>query len=297
MDNDFTKLYTFKEVVETITYNDKLNTDRININILNLIVVNLLSKFNSTVILSNSFLIEKTEERSVSFKGLYSVPTFWIGNEFYIIDLLADGPINKFIDPKDINSVIKEYFNLEKEDALVKTVNLKGSSITGLDINEIETLSFNRDEELFAKYILKLSSSSKEVYNESLLNEEASSINKKRKKIESKILKIMDTMDVTGKNTAKYREIYRSMTDEQFISYMKKFANGKENFYLEVLPNVNEPTMKQIQDSLDILGVPENEYVYYRHDGHKDNPIRTRYRVPVGYVTIKRMRMKRYVEI
>jgi hypothetical protein len=71
---------------------------------------------------------------------------------------------------------------------------------------------------------------------------------------------------------------------------MKDFLkNDEENFYLEILPNKNEPTLEQIKKALDILKVPADEYVYMRHDGKKDNPVRTAYKVPVGYVTIKRV--------
>jgi hypothetical protein len=45
--------------------------------------------------------------------------------------------------------------------------------------------------------------------------------------------------------------------------------------------------MEQIKNAADILNMPLEEYVWFRDKG--DTPIRTRYKVPVGYVPIKRV--------
>lgn len=112
----------------------------------------------------------------------------------------------------------------------------------------------------------------------------------KRQQSEELIYKVLSAIDVTGLNVKKYKEFFGRMTDEQFDKYMKSFLkNDDENFYLEILPNKNEPSLEQIKKALDILKVPTDEYVYLRHEGHKDDPIRTAYRVPVGYITIKRV--------
>lgn len=114
--------------------------------------------------------------------------------------------------------------------------------------------------------------------------------NQKRKMIEDKIYLFFNTIDITGKNTAKYKEFFSKMSDEQFNKYMKKFLNDDNlNFYLEVLPNKNEPTLKLIKKCADLIKVPLDEYVYYRHDGDKDKPLRTAYRVPTGELILKRM--------
>lgn len=114
--------------------------------------------------------------------------------------------------------------------------------------------------------------------------------NSKRKQIESMIYDFFSTIDITGANTKKYKEMFSKMSDEQFNKYMKKFLyDDSQNFYLEVLPNKNEPTLKLIKKCADKLGIPLDEYVYYRHDGDKDKPIRTSYKVPVGNLILKRM--------
>jgi hypothetical protein len=112
----------------------------------------------------------------------------------------------------------------------------------------------------------------------------------KRQQSEELIYKVLSSLDVTGLNVKKYKEFFSKMTDEQFDKYMKTFLKDEdENFYLEILPNKNEPSLEQVKKALDILKVPTDEYVYLRHEGHKDDPIRTAYRVPVGYITIKRV--------
>ena len=114
--------------------------------------------------------------------------------------------------------------------------------------------------------------------------------NSKRKQIEALIYDFFSTIDITGANTKKYKEMFSKMSDEQFNKYMKKFLyDDSMNFYLEVLPNKNEPTLKLIKKCADKLGIPLDEYVYYRHDGDKDKPIRTSYKVPVGNLILKRM--------
>ncbi|QXN67936.1 hypothetical protein FPHOBKDP_00186 [Listeria phage LPJP1] len=137
----------------------------------------------------------------------------------------------------------------------------------------------------------------KDNLNESVeLNEEVSNNKQKRNKIQKYIIDVFNKLDKTGSNAKKYKDIYDKMSDEQFLSYMKKFTNGDDNFYLEVLPNKNEPKLIDIKETLDFMNVPLEEYIYYRHDGNKDNPLRTRYPVPLGYLPVRRLRAKRYAE-
>lgn len=119
---------------------------------------------------------------------------------------------------------------------------------------------------------------------ESLLLNEATTITPdKRKKIESLIYKTMSMLDKSGLNVDNYKKLFSSMTNEKFSSYMKKFLNDNDDyFYLEILPNKNEPSLKEIKETLDFLKIPLTEYVYYKHDGNLDNHLRTKYKVPVG---------------
>ncbi|PTU25860.1 hypothetical protein DA469_21530, partial [Bacillus subtilis] len=145
-----------------------------------------------------------------------------------------------------------------------------------------EPISESDPFELFEKNI-------KESVDEQLLEAAPKNLSK-RQKVEDLIYKVLSILDDTGANLRKYKEFFGKMNDEQFDRYMKKFLKDEdENFYLEILPNKSEPSLKQIKKALDILKVPTDEYAYLRHDGHKNDPIRTAYKVPVGYITIKRV--------
>ncbi|ALN97827.1 hypothetical protein Bp8pS_148 [Bacillus phage vB_BpuM-BpSp] len=184
-------------------------------------------------------------------------------------------------------------FNALKEDTIKEFTKM---------MVKIGLLEINNDESLF-EYIEKPNQfvKEKEVINESadlvledkeVFNEDLAPKNNKtkRQKIEALITKVISTLDVTGLNTNKYKKFFGKMTDSQFDQYMRKFLKDEdENFYLEILPNKNEPSLEQLNKALDILKVPMNEYLYLKHDGHKDDPIRTAYKVPIGYITVRRV--------
>jgi hypothetical protein len=126
-------------------------------------------------------------------------------------------------------------------------------------------------------------------FNNIVINE-ATQNKSKREKAESLIYRVLSILDKTKINVVKYKEFFGKMSDEEFDKYMNKFlADENENFYIEILPNKNEPKMEEIKKALDVLKVPADEYVYMRHEGHGDDPIRTAYKVPVGYITIRRL--------
>lgn len=105
----------------------------------------------------------------------------------------------------------------------------------------------------------------------------------KRKKIETLIYGFSNRFDITGSNTKKFKDFFSKMNDDQFTRWANKFfKNDEENFYFEVLPYKNEPKLQDLINCADYLKVPLDEYIYYRNDGHKDNPIRSAYKVPVG---------------
>lgn len=112
----------------------------------------------------------------------------------------------------------------------------------------------------------------------------------KRKKVESLIYSIFDTLDKSGRNTKFYKDMFGKMSDPQFHNFMKKFLkDDTENFYLEIEP-FNEPSLDDIEKAAKILNVPLEEYVYLPFESeNKDNPIRTVQKVPVGYLHIKRL--------
>ena len=50
----------------------------------------------------------------------------------------------------------------------------------------------------------------------------------------------------------------------------------------------DEPSLENVIKGLEVINVPSEEYLYFR-DFNNERPIRSRYRVPVGYLPIKRM--------
>lgn len=125
---------------------------------------------------------------------------------------------------------------------------------------------------------------------EEVLNEASNNKKLLREQAMKMILDSIGLVDKGGKNVKKYKEMYEKMTDDQFHKHMIEFLQDDyQNFYLEILPNKSEPKMKDIEALLEYNGVPQTEYVYFRHDGDKDDPVRTKCRVPVGLETIRRV--------
>jgi hypothetical protein len=122
------------------------------------------------------------------------------------------------------------------------------------------------------------------------LSEAAQMTPVKRKKIEDRVIQTIRILDKDGTNVSRYKDLFKSMSDTQFNSYIRKLVSDhNENFYLEFLPYKNEPTIQDIRKALDFLGVPVEEYVYYRHGGNTENPVRTSEPVLVGFIHMKRL--------
>ena len=130
-----------------------------------------------------------------------------------------------------------------------------------------------------------------------ILTEAISSVKKQRDKLGEKILGYMDKVDPSGINKDKYQAKFSQMGDQEFIDYLKKLVKSPNNFYLEYLPNKNYPHLEDVVAGLDYLNVPKDEFIWYHNGMDKDDALRTRYRQPVGYITVKRMRAPRLLEI
>lgn len=122
----------------------------------------------------------------------------------------------------------------------------------------------------------------------SLILNEASS--EKRVKVTKLIVDSLNLVDRTKLNSNKYEKFLNNMNDVEFKKYMDDFTNDPEkNFYLELLPNKNEPSIYDIEKLLTKLKIPKEEYVYYKDNGFKDDPIRSREKCSVGYVNVRRL--------
>ena len=113
---------------------------------------------------------------------------------------------------------------------------------------------------------------------------------KKRKEIEELVLSTMSLLDKSKLNYKKYKELFASMKDDKFEKWLKAFLKNKEqNFFLEVVPLKNEPTLNDIEKAAKNLKIPLEEFVYMKHLDNNGRIIRTKYKVPVGYLYIKKM--------
>ena len=113
----------------------------------------------------------------------------------------------------------------------------------------------------------------------------------KRKEMENLIYKVFTALDPTETNTNKYKSMFSSMNDNQFDKFFKNlFENDDLYLILDIVNYERELTIEQIEDAANILKVPLMEKVampFVNED--KDNPVLTKYEVPVGYLHIKRM--------
>lgn len=112
----------------------------------------------------------------------------------------------------------------------------------------------------------------------------------KRQRIEEIVLNVFSKLDKTGENTRRYKKLMSDMSDTQFEAWLKRFEQDEDaHFYLAVLPYHNEPSLEQVEAAAKLTGTQLHQYVYFRHDGAKNDPVRTAQRVPVGYIHIRRL--------
>lgn len=112
-------------------------------------------------------------------------------------------------------------------------------------------------------------------------------MNKKREEVEILVYKVLDALDPSGTNSSHYKEKFASMSDAQFIKFLKTTFP----FRFHTKPFEIEPTMGQINKAAKILGVPLVEkvalpYLYKSKDG---KPVYTK-ECLVVYTNIKKMK-------
>lgn len=117
----------------------------------------------------------------------------------------------------------------------------------------------------------------------------------KREKMENLIYKFFTAMDPSGTNTTKYRLMFQEMTDAKFDSFFKSlFASDIEYLPLDVIDYERDLRMEDVEAGAKVLGIPLYEKVALPYTNmNKDNPVITKYKVPVGYIHIKRVQQLR----
>ena len=91
---------------------------------------------------------------------------------------------------------------------------------------------------------------------------------KQREEIETLVIKFFDALDKSHTNSDYYKKLFSDMSDAQFLKMMK----SKFPFKLHYRPSVVEPTMKDAENALKIIGVPLLEkinmpFLYENKDG------------------------------
>jgi hypothetical protein len=110
----------------------------------------------------------------------------------------------------------------------------------------------------------------------------------KRNKIEELVLKVVKALDNDKMlNYKRYESLLKTMTDDEFEEWANTMGNDLDDtIQIYQLP-FEEMKMTQIKKAADILQVPLEEYIWYRHNDPEG--VRTKMRVPVGYIHIKRV--------
>lgn len=114
---------------------------------------------------------------------------------------------------------------------------------------------------------------------------------KNRKKVEALIYATLDKLEPSGMNTAKYKAIFKAMSDAQFVAYFKRIKED-ENAHLYVendLYGKNQITLGSIKAAANFINVPLEEYIYLKHKTEDGTEIRSAFKVPVMYIHLKRM--------
>jgi hypothetical protein len=117
----------------------------------------------------------------------------------------------------------------------------------------------------------------------------------KRKKIQDKVIEIMSLMDPTQINAKKYASMFNGMSDQQFSKWITDFLKDeKSNFRLDIEEFGSNGSrvlkFENVTKAAEALQVPLFEYVYMPHiSANPKNPIRTKQKVLVGYLNIKRV--------
>ena len=117
----------------------------------------------------------------------------------------------------------------------------------------------------------------------------------KRQKIETLVLEVVKRMDNDKMaNYKRYQGMFKTMSDDEFEKWANSMGHELDDTIQMFQLPFEEMKMTQIKSAAEYLGMPLEEYVWYRHN--EPDGIRTKMRVPTGFVHIKRVRVKCLVE-
>ena len=111
----------------------------------------------------------------------------------------------------------------------------------------------------------------------------------KRQKIIDKVLGVVKRLDnkKTMSNYNRYKDHLEGMSDPEFEAWANSMGHELDDTIQIFQLPFEEMKMTQIKDAADFLEIPLEEYIWYRHNDPEG--IRTKMRVPVGFVHVKRV--------
>lgn len=115
----------------------------------------------------------------------------------------------------------------------------------------------------------------------------------KRKRIETFVDELMMTLDPTGVNARKYKDMYQVMSDDEFAKWTNDFLDDeKSNFCLDIEEfGQRKLVFENIEKAaeLPLINIKLFDYIYIPHVSSDPNrPIRSKEKVLVGELNIKR---------
>ena len=110
-------------------------------------------------------------------------------------------------------------------------------------------------------------------------------------KMEKTIYNTFDALDPSGHNTERYKDMFSKMTDSEFDRFFKDFFDNEDEYLIwDIVDYERDATIEGIEKAAKVLNVPLFEHVVMPYASpDPDNPIATKYKVPVGYVHEKRV--------
>lgn len=113
----------------------------------------------------------------------------------------------------------------------------------------------------------------------------------KRKEMGTLIYNVFDALDPSEITTNRYRQMFKKMSDVQFDTFFKQFfSNDMMYLTLDIVDYERDLTIENVEKAAKILDVPLFEKVVTPFvNGNTQNPVITKFEVPVGYVHCKRV--------
>lgn len=124
-------------------------------------------------------------------------------------------------------------------------------------------------------------------------NKKAEENARKRKEITDFLVKLYDTIDKTKKNSQKFLDMTKNMSDSQFIAFYTSLINDpKRHLYVEIEAFENEPDYQTLEKAADVVGEKYHhlwDYINMKHLSDDGTPCYTKNKILSGYINLRRV--------